>query len=113
MSPRIHGNGRRVYADDTIGCNHKNLSPLSRFKSDPSASSAADQAPSLQLTPSPVSPSQTLPRASSRSRRGAGERGAPRVSKLGQEVFLASTNEQEDEEGEPNSGGNMEVDEEI
>ncbi|CAD6588928.1 MAG: hypothetical protein TREMPRED_005203, partial [Tremellales sp. Tagirdzhanova-0007] len=103
----------RVYADDAIGCNHKNPSPLSRFKSDPSVPSAANPEPSSQLTPSPLSPSQTLPRASSRPRRPAGERGTPRVSKLGREVFSASTDAEADEEGEADGGGNMEIDEEA
>lgn len=89
---------------DLTGCNHMNPSPLSKLKDAPAAPS----------TPTPSGPKESLPpvtpahltRNSPRPRRNLAERGTPRSSRLGQEVFSAEDEDKEDE----GSGDTMDVD---
>jgi len=70
-----------------------NPAPLSRLNE---SSAGNNDLPTVQPThrevPAPTTPSQ-LSRTTPRSRRAPGNRGTPRTSKLGQEVYSASTDE--------------------
>ncbi|ORY32080.1 hypothetical protein BCR39DRAFT_524090 [Naematelia encephala] len=89
-------------------CNHMNPPPLSRLKAEP-PQAAPPQTPSSSSNPSPV-PASPLSRASPRPRRQLGERGTPRSSRLGQEVFSASS-AADDEESDEEVGDKMDIDE--
>lgn len=91
-----------------------NPSPLSRLKSDPSPTSSSTPSQPSQSTPSPATPSQPS-RASPRLRPNV-ERGTPRSSRLGQEVFSATAAAEEEdggEEGEQDELEKMQVDNET
>jgi hypothetical protein len=70
-----------------------NPSPLSKLK-EGSVSTAASSTPIKEL-PTPVTPSH-LARSSPRPRRTLAERGTPRSSRLGQQVFSAEDDDKED-----------------
>lgn len=90
---------------DKIGCNHMNPSPLSKLKDAPHAQSPPTPLPAPpREAAAPVTPSH-LTRNSPRPRRNLAERGTPRSSRLGQEVFSA-----EDEGDEGRSEDQMDVD---
>ena len=93
------------------GCNHMNPPPLSRLE-DPSNQPHAPPQRSIQVDPAaPVTPPH-LPRASPRPRRQPGERATPRSSRLGQEVFSASNEEEEHDQRGDDEGETMDVDDE-
>ncbi|KAK4684072.1 endoplasmic reticulum junction formation protein lunapark, partial [Tremellales sp. Uapishka_1] len=64
-------------------CNHMNPAPLSLSKSQPTPTEKAAAPARTPTTPQ-------MPKSSPRPRRIAGEKGTPRSSRLGQEVFSAS-----------------------
>ncbi len=86
-----------------------NPPPLSRLTSDPSPTSSTPA--KSQSTASPASPAQPV-RASPRLLRQA-EKGTPRTSKLGQEVFSASAEVEDRDDGDGDKGEKMEVDDEA
>ncbi|RSH95655.1 hypothetical protein EHS25_000747 [Saitozyma podzolica] len=95
-------------------CNHLNPPPISRLsKSELQSSTAPAPGPttssSQPLPSSPITPSAHLrSSASPRPRRHVGERGTPRSSRLGQEVFSASS----EDDTEEDQGDKMDVDDE-
>jgi len=83
-----------------------NPAPISRLKDQPTIALPAPSTPaSTRDAPSPATPSH-LSRASPKPRRPLGEKGTPRASRLGQEVFSASAGD-----GEQEDDGKMDVDE--
>ena len=93
------------------GCNHMNLPPISREGGETNDHSKTSTAPSKETAPIPSAASQ-LARNSPR-RRQPGERGTPRSSRLGKEVFSASDDGEHEGDVVDKDTDLMDVDEET
>jgi hypothetical protein len=84
-----------------------NPAPLSRVHSE--AITDLPALPPTRDTTVPTTPSQ-LSRPAPKPRRAIGEKGTPRSSKLGQEVYSAATDESDEGRGGDGSAMDLDVD---
>ena len=85
-----------------------NPPPLSRLNAEQSSDLTPAQPP-LREVPVPTTPSQ-LSRPTPKPRRAIIDRGTPRSSKLGQEVYSASTDEAAKDRDEDDSAMDVDLD---